>query len=172
VNRILMAFKFALPKLSIPKPNIGSAVSSVNSGIRFVIVKIIGVLLAIVFFFFAILLIGNSIISVASTLRGENAKVLLVSNHVGKHQTAFRLGGLFQVTVVAKKKTYEKIYCLYPAWPDNFQPAKGDLIQIWPVKQPFAGAPVVEGWAWFILGSLFIVGLVMLEFAFLALMID
>ena len=129
-----MAFKF-----SLPKPNIGSAVSSVNSAVRFVIVKIIGVLLAIVFFSLAVLFIGNSVISAASTVRGQNAKVILVSDHVGKHQTAFRLGGLFQVTVEAEKKKYEKIYCLYPAWPDNFQPTKGDIIRIWPVKQPFAG---------------------------------
>jgi hypothetical protein len=162
-----MAFKFALPK-----PNLGSSVTAVNSAVRFVIMKIIGVLLAIVFFSLAVLFIGNSVISVASTVRGQSAKVLLVSDHVGKHKTAFRLGGLFQVTAVAEKKTYEKIYCLYPTWPDNFQPTKGDVIQIWPVKQPFAGAPIVEGWAWFILASLFIVGLVMLEFAFLALMIS
>jgi hypothetical protein len=167
-----MAFKLALPKFNFPKPNLGSSVSAVNSALRFVIMKTIGVLLAVVFLSLAVLFISYAAISAVSTVRGQDAKILLVSDHVGKHRTAFRLGGLFQIAAGVEKKKYEKIYCLYPAWPDSFQPSKGDVIRIWPVKQPLAGAPEVEGWAWFILGSLFIVGLVMLEFAFLALMIS
>src|SRR5258708_30815607 len=119
-----MAFKLTLPKFNFPKPNLGSSVSTVGSALRFVIVKIIGVLLGVVFLSLALLFISYSVVSVASSIRGQKAKVLLVSDHVGKHRTAFRLGGLFQVTAEMEKKKYGKIYCLYPVWPDSFQPAK------------------------------------------------
>ena len=104
-----------------------------------------------------------------TSVKGVDAKVVTVSTQVGKCHTAFRLGGLFQVSALIEKQKHEKIYCLYPAWPDQLQPTKGDIIEVWPEKQPFVGAPYVEGWGWFLVGTLFVLGLVMLEFAFIAL---
>jgi len=139
---------------------------------RLIIMKTIGVILAIVFLALAVLFLGYSLTSIVTSARGIDVKVASVSDHLGKHQTAFRLGGLFQIAAQdEKKKKFDKIYCLYPAWPDQLNPVKGDEIRVWPAKQPLVGAPVTEGWGWFIVGSLLVVGLVMLEFAFLILTI-
>jgi hypothetical protein len=138
---------------------------------RLILMKTIGALLAVFFLALALLFLGYSVSTVLVTTRGQEAKVLSISKQVGKHQTAFRLGGLFQVTAEREKKKFQKIYCFYPAWPDVFQPTLGDVIQVWPAKQPILGGPVTDGWGWFIVGTLLILGLVMLEFAFLVLTI-
>lgn len=165
-----MAFNLKMPSLKFKLPSFG--LGKIGAVLRFLFMKVIGIVFCALFLSVAAILLGYSIISAASTLRGQDAKVVSFSEQVGKYHTAFRLGGLFEVTAEMNKKKYERIYCLYPVWPDTFNPAKGDVIRIWPVKQPLAGAPAVDGWGWFIVGTLLILGMVMLEFAFLSLMIS
>lgn len=165
-----MAFNLKMPNLKFQFPSFG--LGKIGAAIRFLIMKAIGLVLCVLFLSLAALLLSYSIISVASTLRGQDAKIISFSGQVGKYHTAFRLGGLFQISAEMNKKKYEKIYSLYPVWPDTFNPMKGDVVRVWPVKQPLAAAPAVDGWGWFIVGTLFIMGLVMLEFAFLSLMIS
>lgn len=166
-----MDIKAKLPKVSLPKVNIATPVNMLKKTVRFIIMKTIGLCFSVVFLVLGAYFLGHSLAATASTVKGHDAKITDVSNQIGKFQTACRVGGLFVVTAEIEKKKYEKIYCLYPAWPDLLQPTKGDVIQVWPAKQPLAGAPLVDGWAWFIVGTFFIVGLVMLEFAFLVLTI-
>ncbi|HEY5037663.1 MAG TPA: hypothetical protein VIJ93_01170, partial [bacterium] len=114
-------------------------------------------------------------ISVVTSTKGREAKIYSITNHMGRHQTACRVGGLFDIAtqtgigINAKRDT--NIYCLYPAWPDQLQPSLGDSIRVWPSKKPLVGAPLTDGWGWFIVGSIFIIGLLMLEFSFLFLFI-
>ena len=143
-----------------------------KSVLRLIIMKTIGVILAVVFLLLAVVFLSYSVTSILVSSRGQEVKIVSFSDHVGKQQTAFRLGGIFQVSAANEKKDkFEKIYCFYPAWPDLLSPSKGDVIQVWPSKKPVVGAPVTDGWGWFIVGSLLVVGLVMLEFTFLILTI-
>jgi hypothetical protein len=96
-------------------------------------------------------------------------------------KTGTRIGGIFTVDTQnpdEKKKPHhpvaadQKIYCIYPAWPDQLQPLQGDMIRVWPAKKPLFGAPATEGWGWFIAGTIFVLGLVALEFAFLAITVS
>ena len=170
-----MAFQFKMPSLKFPSPKIklpAFSLGKVGIALRFIFMKVIGLVFCVLFLSVSALLLGYSIVSVASTLRGQDAKIVSFSGQVGKYHTAFRLGGLFEITAEMNKTKYGRIYTLYPVWPDTFNPMKGDVVRIWPVKQPLAAAPVVDGWGWFIVGTLFIMGLVMLEFAFLSLMIS
>jgi hypothetical protein len=157
--------------------------SNLKSLLRLIIVKLLGGLLAVLFFFVALFFLAYPLISLVSSQGGQDAKVVAVFNHVGKLKTGCRVGGLFQVTAEGqnlsgpqKKKGAansnnpgNKIYCLYPAWPDQLEPQSGDMIRVWPSKKPLFGAPPTDGWGWFILGTIFLVGLVLVEFAFLAL---
>src|SRR5262245_59652839 len=115
-----MAFKLSLPKFTFPKPSLGSSFSTLKSVIRFIVMKIIGVALSVVFLTLGVVFLGYTLVSTASNLRGEDAKIVSALGQVGKHHTSFRLGGLFEVTAEMNKKKYGKIYCLYPAWPDTF----------------------------------------------------
>ena len=126
---------------------------------------------------------GELGMSLAASQGGQDAKVVSVFNHIGKLKTGCRIGGLFQVNVgdqnlsapkkkkgeINPKSAADKIYCLYPAWPDQLEPQAGDIIRVWPAKKPLFGEPLTDGWGWFILGTIFVVGLVLVEFAFLAL---
>lgn len=156
-----------------------------KSLLRFIVVKTLGVVLAIVFFFIAVLFLAYPLISLVTGQGGKDAKVSAVFNHIGKLKTGCRVGGLFQVNVdnqnssAPKKKglsnsksSNDKIYCLYPAWPDQLEPQNGDAIQVWPAKKPLLGEPLTDGWGWFILGTIFVVGIVLLEFSFLALTVS
>ncbi len=145
---------------------------------RLILMKTFGALLAVIFLSIAVIFISYPVIALATTQGGGDAKVALVSDHCGKVRTGCRVGGLFLVAVekpgVKKKlrqkpELFENIYCLYPAWPDQLKPMPGDMIRVWPVKQPLVGAPATDGWGWFIIGTILVVGLVMLEFTFLAL---
>ncbi len=137
--------------------------------LRLVGLKIVGTVLAMVFLVVAIILVAYPVVSVVTFRGGDEAKVQSASNHMGKIQTGCRLGGLFDVNLKLDKKSYDHVYCFYPAWPDQLEPAPGDYIQVWPAKKPLLGAPVTEGWGWFILGMMFIFGLISLEFSFLSL---
>ncbi len=165
-----MALNLKMPSIKLPSLKLPSF--GLGKVLRFIFMKVIGLVLCVLFLSVSALLIGYSIISVASTLRGQDAKIVSFNGQVGKYHTAFRLGGLFEITAEMNKQKYGKIYSLYPVWPDTFNPMKGDVVRIWPVKQPLAAAPAVDGWGWFIVGTLFIMGLVTLEFAFLSLMIS
>jgi hypothetical protein len=88
------------------------------------------------------------------------------------------VGGIYTLSVTrtedkstSKKKApvFENVYGFYPAWPDQLQPLNGDLVQAWPGKKPLFAMPSTEGWGWFIVGTVLVVGLIMLEFAFLSL---
>jgi hypothetical protein len=137
--------------------------------LRLVSLKIIGVVLAVVFLVVALILVAYPVVSVVTYRGGDEAKIQSASNHMGKIRTGCRVGGLFDVTLKLDKKYYDHVYCLYPAWPDQLEPTTGDYIQVWPAKKPLLGAPATEGWGWFILGMMFIFGLISLEFCFLSL---
>jgi hypothetical protein len=148
--------------------------------LRLIFVKFFGALLAIVFLFFALWFISYPLLSFATTQGGADAKVTAVSDRFNKMKTGCRVGGLFTVSVEmstekmgahSKNLAYDKIYCLYPVWPDQLQPDKGNLIRVWPAKKPLFGEPLTDGWGWFIVGTVLVVGLLMLEFSFLALTI-
>lgn len=139
--------------------------------LRLTSVKILAVIIAVVFFSLGVLFLTYCVISVGGTTKGGEAKIIAVSQVIGEHPSACRWGGLFTVVAETSDKKPVKIYCLYPAWPDVLNPVKGDIIRVWPVKQPRVGAVPLDGWGWFIVGTLLIVGLVMFEFAFLALTI-
>lgn len=150
-----------------------------KSVLRTVLMKIVGLLLALVFLPVALLFLSYPVITLVAMHGGKDARVVKVSDHLNpKFKTGFRVGGIFTVATQnpgGKKSEYtksgldENIYCLYPAWPDQLQPLKGDSIRVWPVKKPLVGAPATEGWGWFLVGTVFVLGLVMLEFTFLAL---
>ena len=147
-----------------------------KSALRFLFMKALGIILALLFGSLALVFLSYSAISLLATTQStKEAKIVLVTDHLGKHQTACRVGGLFEVqTLAGKGKNAVKdshIYCLYPAWPDQLQPYQDHLIKVWPTEKPLVGAPAVEGWGWFILGTVFILGLLMVEFAFLSLLI-
>lgn len=152
-----------------------------KSVVRLLFMKTMGVLMAVVFLPIALLFLAYPIIALATTHGGDDAKVVLVSDHLDKIKTGYRVGGIF--TVATEKPGPPKasrhkpdldtnIYCLYPVWPDQLQPLKGDMIRVWPAKKPLLGAPATEGWGWFIAGTIFVLGLVLLEFTFLALTIS
>jgi hypothetical protein len=156
-----------------------------KSILRLIVVKSFGVALAIVFFFIATFFLAYPLIALVTSQGGTDGKVTSVFNHIEKLKTGCRVGGLFQVSIENQnlsgqkkqkgesnlKASSDKIYCLYPAWPDQLEPQSGDTIRVWPAKKPLFGAPLTDGWGWFILGTIFVVGLVLLEFAFLALTI-
>ncbi|HTC20595.1 MAG TPA: hypothetical protein VK859_07105 [bacterium] len=159
------------------------SLSNLKSLLRLVIVKLVGGLLAVIFIFVALFFLAYPLISLVASQGGQDAKVAAVFNHIGKLKTGCRIGGLFEITVdnqslpAQKKKKGEtnpksaenKIYCLYPAWPDQLEPQSGDIVRVWPAKKPLFAEPLTDGWGWFILGTIFVVGLVLVEFAFLAL---
>ncbi len=138
---------------------------------RLIILKTMGVILSVLFLGLAVLFLGYSAIAVSTGIKGRDAKIVSISTQVGKYRTAFRAGGLFDVSVEAEKQKYEHVYSFYPAWPDVLSPSQGDMIKVWPAKKPLVGSPETEGWGWFIVGTFLILGLVMLEFAFLSLTI-
>ncbi len=181
----LFILLYRINSFSSPILSAGLGMSSFNwkSFLRLIIVKSLGIVLAVVFFFIAVFFLAYPLISLVATQGGIDGKVASVSNHMGKLKTGCRVGGLFQVSVENQnlsapkkqkgqsnpKASSDKIYCLYPAWPDQLEPQSGDVIRVWPAKKPLFGAPLTDGWGWFILGTIFVVGLVLLEFAFLAL---
>lgn len=148
---------------------------------RLILVKTISVILAVIFFAIGILFLVYPILTLATNQGGADAKIVQVSDHFHKVKTGCRVGGLFTVATASvegqssdnpKIGSGKDIYSLYPAFPDQLQPSKGDIIRVWPGKNPVFGSPIVEGWGWFIVGTLFVLGLVLLEFGFLALTVS
>ena len=137
--------------------------------LRYVILKVVGLVLFLAFFSIALLFLGYTLVNGLSSTRGKEAAITSISSgQIGGCKVSSRWGGFYRVGVESEKVSHKDIYCLYPAWPDTLQPTLGDVINVWPAKQPRVGAPVVDGWGWFILGTLLIVGLVFLEFSFLS----
>jgi hypothetical protein len=161
--------------------------SSLNwvSALRLIIAKIFALALAAVFLFFAGLFLLYPLVALATTQAGRDGKIAWVSDHVGGLKTGCRIGGFFEVKLADSKgrllpKTkiknaapadQEMIFCLYPVWPDQLKPYGGDSIRVWPSKKPLLGEPPTDGWGWFIAATIFILGLLMLEFSFLSLTI-
>jgi hypothetical protein len=147
-----------------------------KSVLRTVAMKMIGILLALVLIPLALFFLAYPFVCLATTQGGDDAKVAVVSDHLNKIKTGYRIGGLFTVATQksGKKEAHSKgslnenVYCFYPVWPDQLQPSKGDAIRVWPAKKPLLGAPATEGWGWFLAGTVFVLGLVMVEFIFLA----
>jgi len=140
--------------------------------------KMIGLLVALILLPVALFFLSYPVVCLITTQGGEDAKVAQVSDHAGKIKTGCRVGGLFIVATekpglkkgsTAKAAFDQNIYCLYPIWPDQLQPSKGDVLRVWPAKKPLLGEPSTEGWGWFIAGTVFVLGLVTVEFIFLAL---
>ncbi len=151
---------------------------NLKSILRVLFMKMIGVIVAVILLPIALLFLAYPIVLLATSQGGIDAKVALVSDHLSKIKTGYRIGGIF--TVAAEKPGVKKgsspkavldenIYCLYPVLPDQLQPVKGDIIRVWPSKRPLLGDPSTEGWGWFIAGTVFVLGLVLLEFVFLVL---
>ncbi len=131
---------------------------------RFIVLKVVGLVLALVFLALSALAIGYPAISTASNFGGVDAKIVDSASQTGQHPW----GGVYKLTVSVYGQKYKNVYSLYPQWPDRHQPVKGDSIKVWPEIKPRVAAVEVDGWGWLILGSLFIVGLITLEFTFLA----
>src|SRR5580693_5778209 len=136
--------------------------SNLKSLLRLVIVKLVGGLLAVIFICVALVFLAYPLVSLVASQGGQDAKVVSVFNHIGKLKTGCRIGGLFQITVTGQnpsatkpkkgemkaKSADDKIYCLYPAWPDQLEPQSGDIIRVWPAKKPLFAEPLTDGWGW------------------------
>jgi hypothetical protein len=160
------------------KLNINFNFKSILSILRTIFMKLVGLVVALILLPIALFFLSYPLVSFITTQGGGDAKVVKVSDHLGKIKTGYRVGGIFTVAAEqqgAKKPANRKatpdenIYSFYPVWPDQLQPVKGDLVRVWPAKKPLLGEPSTEGWGWFIAATVFVLGLVLLEFIFLAL---
>ena len=151
-----------------------------KSVLRAIFMRALGIILALILLPIALFFLAYPFVSLITSRAGEDAKIVVVSDHLSKIKTGYRIGGIFTVATektgakkgsLRKGELNENIYCLYPVWPDQLQPSKGDLIRVWPAKKPLLGGPSTEGWGWFIAGTFFVLGLVLVEFVFLALTI-
>lgn len=139
------------------------------SWFRWTRLKILGLVLAVVFFTLSVLALGYSVLSGLANVNGADAQVLEAKAACRAPSTVFSHGGLYVLTVLVDEKKIDKIYVLYPQWPGHWAPKKGDGVKVWPLDRPRFAAVETDGWGWLILGSVLIVGLVFLEFAFLSL---
>jgi hypothetical protein len=140
--------------------------------VRYVFVKIIGLVLMVFFLALAVACLGYVFTFFMTTYKGKEAKVVSVSKTICKHKTACRVGGLYTLKTQSGQggniTSDKKVYGLYPALPDQLEPLTGDTIKVWPAKKPLVGAPKIAGWGFLPVVIVFIVGLMMLEFAFIA----
>ncbi len=139
------------------------------SWIRWTRLKLLGLVLALIFFGLSVLALSYSTLSGLADLNGIDAQVVEAKAVCSSRAMTFSRGGLYQLTVTADKKKIEKIYVLYPQWPGHWAPQKGDGVRVWPVDHPRIAAVPTDGWGWLVLGSILILGLLFLEFAFLSL---
>jgi hypothetical protein len=144
-----------------------TASAKTQSLLRFLVMKTIGLILAVMFLFLALVFLGYGLIAgVTATQKAKDAKITGIADGIGKHSTACRVGGLF----VLETET-GKIYSLYPVWPDKLSPSLGDWVRVWPAQKPLVAFPGVDGWAWFMVATIVVLGFLFLEFAFLSLLI-
>jgi hypothetical protein len=144
----------------------------VKRTIRYIFVKIIALVLTVFFLALALACLSYVFTFFMTTYQGKEAKVVSISKKICKHTTACRVGGLYTLKtqfVRAGNITKDsKVYGIYPALPDQLEPLPGDTIKVWPSKKPLVGAPMITGWGFFPILVVFIVGLMMLEFAFIS----
>ena len=145
----------------------------VKSAIRYVFVKTIALVLGVFFLALALVCLTYVFTFFMTTYNGKEAKIVSITKTICKHKTACRVGGIYTLKTqsgqTGKMSTDLKVYSLYPALPDQLEPSQGDTIKVWPSKKPLMGAPIIAGWGLFPIVIVFIVGLMMLEFAFLSL---
>ena len=140
------------------------------SWFRWTRLKLLGLVLALVFFALSVLALAYSVLSGLASLNGVDAQVAEAKAVCSSHAVTFSHGGLYRLTAVGvDKKKIEKIYVLYPQWPGHWAPQKGDAVKLYPVDHPRVAAVQIDGWGWLVLGSILILGLLFLEFAFLSL---
>ncbi|MGH7739858.1 MAG: hypothetical protein ACREL1_06890 [bacterium] len=140
-----------------------------QSWLRLTGLKILGLVLALVFFSLAALTIGYPALSAVVNAKGVAAKVSAVKGMGGSPIWVHRHWGAYSLSVWVEKQKYEKIYVLYPQWPGHWAPRRGDDILVWPPDHPRFAAVATDGWGWLILGSVLILGFLFLEFGFLSL---
>jgi hypothetical protein len=134
---------------------------------RLIAAKTIGVILAAAFLGIAVFLLALPVLSLVATRNGEEVKIVSLSNQIGKVKTASSKGGLYKISVQGEKEKFNGIYCLYPAWPNLLKPNIGDVLRVWPPDHPRVGVAPPSGLGWLLLGTVFVLGLMFLEFAFL-----
>lgn len=139
--------------------------------------RIIGFIVSVLFLGMAVLFIGYSAVQLTTFFKGSEAKVerayAVSARPVQKfnfdlHYDRF---GVYEVDVFQNGEPFPSVYAFYPAWPESIQPQGGDIIRVWPGGHPKVGAPDLTGWGWIIVVAFILIGLVMLEFALLALAI-
>jgi hypothetical protein len=134
-----------------------------KSMVRLILMKVLGVILAVFFLAITVLMIGYPLISLVSTLDGVDAKVVEAKVCVN-----CKRAGLYNLTVLVDDQKFKNVRAIYPQWGGHAQPMKGDVVKIWPQIKPRVAAVETEGWAWTMVGGLLLFGVVMLEFVFLA----
>ncbi|HVM32503.1 MAG TPA: hypothetical protein VMU88_05165 [bacterium] len=140
-----------------------------KSWIRWVLMKLMGLVLALVFLALAALALGYPGLSALANLQGTDAKITAVKPACPTHPLVRPQWGFYALDVSAPpKQKFEKLYVMYPQWPGHWAPQKGDAVKVWPADHPRFAAVATDGWGWLILGSIFIFGLLMLEFFFLS----
>src|SRR5689334_13492859 len=87
----------------------------IKSFLRLIVAKSAGLVLAVVFLVIAVFLLANPVVSILAVMKGQEAKITSVSDHLGKVKTACNKGGLFQVSARAGKEQFKGVYCVYPA---------------------------------------------------------
>ena len=154
------------------REKIGNFLYKIKRAVRYVFVKTFALILTVFFLGLALAFLGYVFTFVITTYKGKEAKVVSITKTICKHQTACRVGGLYTLKTQSEKggnvSSDSKIYSLYPAIPDQLEPSLGDTIKVWPKKKPLVGAPVIAGWGFFPVLVAFIVGIMLLEFAFLS----
>jgi hypothetical protein len=139
------------------------------SWFRWTRLKLLGLVFALVFFALSVLALSYSVLSGLADLNGVDAQVTEVSKVCSSRAVTFSHGGFYRLTVMVDKKKMANIYSLYPQWPGHWMPQKGDGVRVWPSDHPRVAAVQTNGWGWLLLGSIFILGFLFLEFAFLSL---
>jgi len=143
---------------------------NLQAGTRYLVMRIAGLVLALVFLSLSFLFLAYSFSSGVSSAKGVEGKVVTISSAaLGKCRATSAWGGLFKLGVEMEEGRTGRVYVLYPALPESLNPALGDLLKVWPANKPKLGAPAVQDWGWFLLGVLTILGFVFLEFGFLSL---
>ncbi len=137
--------------------------------------KLIGSILALLFIGLSGLFLGYSAVQLTTFIWGSEAKVdsvyAISSTLAGKFHLLYEKAGLYDVAVYQNGQEYPSVYSVYPAWPESIEPRSGDIIRVWPSGHPWVGAPEPSSWGWIILIAFIVIGLVMIEFVFLALAI-
>jgi hypothetical protein len=129
----------------------------------------------VLFLGMAVLFFSYSAVQLTTFFRGAEAKVAgvyaVTTKPVGKFFFLYEKAGLYDVAVYQNGESFPSVYAFYPAWPESIEPQTGDIIRVWPGGHPWVGVPDLTGWGWIIVVAFILIGLVMLEFALLALAI-